>query len=72
VYPNPSDGIYYINTQEYGVQSWVIADLDGRTLKNHVQSISSGVIDITDLPKGIYILKVITQTGQFTQKLIKQ
>ncbi|HET7733236.1 MAG TPA: T9SS type A sorting domain-containing protein, partial [Paludibacter sp.] len=71
VYPNPSDGIYYINTQEYGVQSWVIADLDGRMLKNHVQSISSGVIDITDLPKGIYILKVTTQTAQFSQKLIK-
>jgi len=71
VYPNPSDGIYYINTQEYGVQSWAIADLDGRILKNHVQSASSGVIDITDLPKGIYILKVTTQTAQFTQKLIK-
>jgi hypothetical protein len=72
VYPNPSDGIYYINTQEYGVQSWVVADLDGRTLKNHVQSISSGVIDITDLPKGVYILKVTTRTAQLTQKLIKQ
>ena len=72
VYPNPSDGIYYINTQEYGVQSWIITNLDGRTMKNHVQSISSGVIDITDLLKGIYVLKVTTRNAQFTQKLIKQ
>jgi hypothetical protein len=71
VYPNPSEGMYYINSQEYGVQSWVVTDLSGRVLKTQNQAISSGVIDITELPRGIYILKVKTLTSQLTQKLLK-
>jgi len=71
VYPNPSDGIFYINMQDYGIQYWIITDVNGRILKNHQQFINSGVIDLTDLPRGIYILKAITKTTQMTQKLIK-
>jgi hypothetical protein len=72
VYPNPSDGIFYIDTQKYDVQSWSVSDINGRMLKNQAQALNSGVIDITDFPKGIYILGVITPSARFTQKLIKQ
>ncbi len=72
VYPNPSDGIFYIDTQEYNIQSWAVTDLNGRILSAQTQMTNSGVIDITELPKGIYILRVITDSARFTQKLIKQ
>jgi hypothetical protein len=72
VYPNPSSGIYYINTQNYNIQSWIITDMSGRILKKETQLFSSGVIDITDLPQGIYLLKVMTTDALFTQKLIKK
>ena len=72
IYPNPSDGIYYFNMEEYAVQSWIITDLSGRILKSHAQSVSSGVIDITEVPKGMYVLKVTTKDGQLTQKLMKE
>ena len=72
VYPNPSDGVYYINTQDYKVQSWSVADLNGRLMQQQIQSNVSGVIDLTSLAKGIYILRVNTPNGQLTQKLIKQ
>ncbi|MDP4238526.1 MAG: T9SS type A sorting domain-containing protein [Bacteroidota bacterium] len=72
VYPNPSDGIFYINTQECDVKSWTASDLSGRILKKQVQAFQSGVIDLTDYPKGIYILQVTTPDGQMIQKLIKE
>ena len=72
IYPNPSDGIYYFNMEEYAVQSWIITDLSGRIVKSHSQSVSSGVIDITEVPKGMYVLKVMTKDGQLTQKLMKE
>jgi hypothetical protein len=72
VYPNPSDGIYYINTQNYNIKSWTVSDLKGQVLKIQIQSFQSGAIDITDFPKGIYILRVTTQDEQMIQKLIKQ
>jgi len=72
VYPNPSDGIYYVDVQGYGVLSWIITDLHGSKVRmNQQQSTTSGVIDITDLPKGVYIFKATTLTKQYTQKLIK-
>ncbi|HEY5592732.1 MAG TPA: T9SS type A sorting domain-containing protein [Paludibacter sp.] len=72
VYPNPSVGIFYINTQKYAVQSWTVSDLNGRVLKKQMQLFNSGVIDITDLPNGLYILHVTTLEAQLTQKLIKK
>lgn len=72
VYPNPSVGIFYINTQKYSIDSWNVSDLNGQVLKNQVQSFQSGVIDISDFPNGVYILHVNTHEGQMIQKLIKQ
>jgi len=72
VYPNPSTGIYYINTQSYDIQSWIVSDMDGRIMKQAMQSFSSGVIDISNLPKGVYVLKVLTTDALLTQKLIKK
>lgn len=72
IYPNPSVGIYYADFQKYKIESWTVLDVHGRILKTMVQHLASGVIDITELPKGIYMLKVKTDTDQFIQKLIKE
>lgn len=72
VFPNPSIGILYINTQEFKIQSWTITDLTGKTQKNQQQLSGSGAIDITDLNKGIYFLKIITDKGNFSKKIIKK
>jgi len=72
VYPNPSEGIFYFNTQLYTVYSWKIFDLNGHVVESQSQMIKSGVIDLTDLSKGIYFLRVITDQGILFQKLIKE
>ena len=72
VYPNPSEGIFYLDTQDYTIKSWTITNLNGQILEKQNLSFQSGVIDITDFPKGIYILHVITQNEQLIQKLIKK
>jgi len=72
VYPNPSDGLFYINSQQYTIKSWLITDLNGQLVKNQIQSFQSGVIDLSGFAKGIYILQVNTTEGQMNQKLIKE
>jgi hypothetical protein len=71
-YPNPSNGIFYINSYNYEVKSWTVSDLNGRVLKKEDQNIHTGVIDISDFPKGIYLLKIATSDSQPIQKLLKQ
>ena len=72
VYPNPSDGLFYINSQQYTIKSWLITDLNGQIVKKQIQPFHSGVIDLSGFAKGIYILQVNTSEGQRNQKLIKE
>ena len=71
-YPNPSNGIFYLNYQQSGIQSWSVTDLNGRMLKVNESAVQSGVIDLTELPRGIYLLRIISSDGLSFQKLIKQ
>ena len=71
-YPNPSNGIFYLNYRELGITSWSVSDLNGRTIRKNESTVQSGVLDLTDLPRGIYLLRVTTPDAQSFQKLIKQ
>ena len=71
IYPNPSDGIFYFDTQQYNVLSWVILDLNGRILKHQMQTQLSGVVDLSDVNSGVYIFKAILADGELHQKLVK-
>ena len=72
VYPNPSTGVYYMNTQEFKIISWSVMDLNGRVLKRQNNLAQSGIIDITDLSKGMYVLSVNCDDQEIIQKLIKE
>ncbi|NDV46884.1 T9SS C-terminal target domain-containing protein [Paludibacter sp. 221] len=71
VYPNPSDGIFYLNTEKYEILSWKLYNMKGQLVKSHSQKIRSGVVDITDMAGGIYLLHLETTQGCQRQKLIK-
>lgn len=72
VYPNPTYGVFYINVKDKNLKSWYISDLNGRIMIQSDNAIQSSVVDITDLPKGIYILKVLTDNSACTSKIIKR
>ena len=47
-------------------------DLQGRLLKRKIFTESSGTIDVFNLPKGLYILKVTTDSHYvFSKKIVK-
>lgn len=66
VYPNPTFG--NINIDGLEISNVKLFDLNGRLLKVY-QSASS--IDISTLPKGIYILKLMVSANLVTKKIIK-
>lgn len=69
MYPNPTSGILYIETtQEF--QSYEVYNLIGqRLLSNNF----TGSIDMKDLSKGTYIIRLTTPNGEvFTEKVIKE
>lgn len=72
VYPNPSTGIFYFDTQQHDVSRWTLSDLSGKKLMTKNQTKRSGVIDLGDYTPGIYILQVVTPEGVQVQKLIRE
>lgn len=68
VFPNPTADVVNIKTAS-GISSVGILDLKGGLVRNYNDGKSQ--INISDLPKGVYLIKVKTKTTEFTKKIIK-
>lgn len=68
VFPNPTTDVINVKTGS-AITSAEIFDLKGGLIRNYNDGKSQ--ISISDLPKGVYLLKVKTKTTEFTKKVIK-
>lgn len=79
IYPNPTTGLcqvrfYLANTEDVAL---TVYNLAGRRLLNktlHVAgaNYSNTTLDLSNYPTGMYIVRVYTEQGVLTQKIIKQ
>ena len=69
LYPNPSKN--EINISELDAESCsevMIFDMTGRMMKHFTNNVK---LDVTDLPNGIYMMRVITKDGdRYTEKFM--
>jgi M6 family metalloprotease-like protein len=78
VYPNPTTGKLTIDMFDirYEICDIVIYDVFGRTQKieNHLSQIGKSQIEIniSHLPTGIYFLRIQTDAGMITKKVVKE
>ncbi len=73
VYPNPTRNSLHIDNRNMDIQNVTIYNVLGKEIKRSV-SLNRGSIkmDIGDLPKGMYILKITKNNNQVsTQKVLK-
>ena len=71
VYPNPSKGIFNVNTEEVLVIE--IYDIVGKLVKTSKIEIGTSSIDISNLNSGVYLLKTINSENKSQVfKLIKE
>ncbi len=69
VYPNPSEGIFYIEATE--ATKAFVTDLQGRKV---LETTNTHQVDISNNPSGIYFLQLMNEEGMLlkTEKLMKQ
>jgi len=70
IYPNPTTGQLTIDNGELKMNSIEIFDVYGRIIVNCQLSIVNS-IDISDLSNGVYFLKISTEKGMVTKKIVK-
>jgi type IX secretion system substrate protein len=69
IYPNPANGIINIKSDNI-IKSIQLTDMRGRNLQSVLSA--DKAVDIAAYPNGIYLLKVVTDKGIRTQKVIKE
>jgi len=74
VYPNPTSGQLKITTSDYQISDMRLFDITGRQMSVVGQSEigqSEIAIDLSHLESGIYFLRIQTENGAVTKKIIK-
>ena len=74
LYPNPTTGQLTIESSKFKVQRVEIYDVYGRRIQSFSPSVlqSINLIDITVLHPGIYFVKISTEAGIVTKKVVKE
>jgi hypothetical protein len=75
IYPNPSNGKFYLETKNTGGDQieLLVMDLTGRIVYESKQAVPETIeIDLSGQPKGMYFLRIKTEATYYTQKLIIQ
>ena len=70
LYPNPVKDILHIgcdNMQQYEVYS-----LDGKLIRSSQTNGSEDVIDFSNLESGVYMVRITSNTGVMTRRVIKE
>ncbi len=73
IYPNPSEGVFEIKSNNYKIKNVEVFDVLGEKIKKQ-WTIDNGqwTTDLKDAAKGIYFIQVETEKGFFRKKIVVQ
>jgi hypothetical protein len=69
--PNPSTGIYHIQTSEKMLGELKVFNVLGAEILSKKVNTSNSTIDLKAMKSGLYILLIETNSGKYTSRLIK-
>ncbi|MDV7186449.1 T9SS type A sorting domain-containing protein [Lutibacter sp. TH_r2] len=69
VYPNPANGVLFIKSNQFAVSNVAIFNVMGQKVLEQ-QELENNQLDVSSISKGMYILKVTSDSKSFTKKII--
>ena len=73
VYPNPTEGKFTITNYELRITEVEVFDLMGRkVLSQKAESRKQKELDISHFPAGMYFVRIMTDRGVVTKKVVKK
>ena len=70
IYPNPTDGILNISNSNGSISNIVLTDIAGKVLVEAAVNSDLAEIDLSSYPKGIYLVKVVTENDSYIEKVV--
>jgi hypothetical protein len=71
MYPNPVRDVFVIESSS-PIKSIDLFDIQGRNLYSKLSNNTSGTLDFSPYPKGIYLIRVFTEDGIITERIVKE
>ena len=71
VYPNPASNVINVRS-EFTIDNLSVFDLMGRTVKQQISNNKEFSLDVSDLAKGIYLVKLTSGEKEAVTKFIKE
>jgi len=71
IYPNPTGGALRVTSYALQVTSVEIFDVFGRICNVSCVTCNENEMDISFLPAGVYFIRITTENGMVTRKVIK-
>lgn len=75
MYPNPATDFFTLDFSSIATTNWAIevCDLTGKAYSNTVADKAQVSVSVTDLPKGVYVVKALSETGySYRGRFIRQ
>jgi hypothetical protein len=72
IFPNPTNGIVQINADLDGRKEMQVLNISGQIAMRDSFFAKKKTIDLSELPTGIYFIRITSNDGTFTQKVIKE
>lgn len=69
IFPNPTSGLVNINSNQ-NINKIEVLDLTGRVIVSELRNTTQTTIDLSKLNNGVYFVKVNTEKGNYTQKIV--
>lgn len=70
VFPNPSTGIVHIRNSNNDLFNWTLTDPSGRTILQQTQLTKEHQINLSMMPRGIYVLQMETDTQSSNERIV--
>ncbi len=72
IYPNPTNGIIYINENNNKIKSLYITDILGKTIIEKTEVSKNQTINLSNFENGIYFIKIKTNNSELSKMIIKK
>ena len=73
VFPNPTDGLFTIYSQQYEIRKVTITDVQGRIITSFAeQNRNSVTLDVSSLKAALYFVTIATTQGDIVKQLLKK
>ena len=72
VYPNPATDVLNISVKDLNAFEYKVYDMSGTQVLNGYSTNATAIINVSDLDRGIYMVKITSEGKSFTGKFVKK